>query len=293
MPPPLTIGIADDAPCWPNLDEPSGLPAQASDIALLLRPGSEAACRAADWHSLIESTMEREERQERTRLGERLVTALESAACPAHGLVLLSAACRLSQRALSLAEEPATLATQMSALLPAIALGVERFLLGKRVSGDPAGSLEALVGALAGSGLSKRQMPKPPLVSLCAFLLRGSRARGLLHAVARCAALHEPVAQAVADAFAGHTGDGAPPGVGALLCLALLTLQSSAQENGTTGGVPAAMLQFMLEVQRKTPVLGAAALVSGALPESLSRAVDAMRPSAAKPVLRLGHEVVK
>ena len=272
---------------WLTLDAPSRPSeiANTGSIARLLRPGSEALCREADWHSLIAAAVEKKAQPD---VVDQLAAALRMASDPAHGVLLLSVTCRLVLQTLAAGGD----STQALTVLPE---PLDRFLLGRRVSGSPAASLEAIVTALSGAGLAKRQVNRPAVVALSAHLLRLNSVHSLLHAVARSAPLHEAVAQAVADAISSSEGGHRlSPGVTSLISLVVQNVAASAAAAGAAAGpLTNAMLQFLGEVQKRAPALAAASLASGVVTEALASAVASIRPpAAAKSALRLGHDFV-
>ena len=230
---------------WLTLDAPSRPSeiANTGSIARLLRPGSEALCREADWHSLIAAAVEKKAQPD---VVDQLAAALRMASDPAHGVLLLSVTCRLVLQTLAAGGD----STQALTVLPE---PLDRFLLGRRVSGSPAASLEAIVTALSGAGLAKRQVNRPAVVALSAHLLRLNSVHSLLHAVARSAPLHEAVAQAVADAISSSEGGHRlSPGVTSLISLVVQNVAASAAAAGAAAGpLTNAMLQFLGEVQKR------------------------------------------
>jgi hypothetical protein len=228
------------------------------------------------------------------RVVDELAASLESAASLEHGCLLMSVACRLACRLLvtTATGDLARISEQVSQLLSSVSHGIDQCLLGKPVAGNPSGSLETLLGAVAGSTLSKRQLNKPVLVRICGFLLAGRhRLHGLLYAISRSARLHESVVEALSEPSVQQLSNSRQPaGAVTLLCLVTHALVATANAEPTCS-TPHTLLQFLLEVQRKAPKLAAAALASGILPDGLARAVTALRPATAKTALKLGHEL--
>lgn len=259
----------------------------------LLSPGSERRCHEANWHVIIESILQLDQRVQ-ARIVDKLAASIGSAASPEHGCLLVSVACRLACRLIITTgtDDHARISEQVSQLLSSVSQGIDQFLLNKLVAGNPSGSLETLLGAVAGSALSKRQLNKPALVRICGFLLSGRHClHGLLNAISRSARLHECVVDALSESPVPQLPDAKYP-VGAITLLSLVTYAVVATANAEpTCSTPHTLLQFLLEVQRKAPRLAAAALASGILPDVLGRAVTIMRPATAKTALKLGHEL--
>ena len=130
----LKIGLENGPPTMADARcaRPSEI-ANTGSIARLLRPGSEALCREADWHSLIAAAVEKKAQPD---VVDQLAAALRMASDPAHGVLLLSVTCRLVLQTLAAGGD----STQALTVLPE---PLDRFLLGRRVSGSPAASLPA------------------------------------------------------------------------------------------------------------------------------------------------------